>query len=704
MVLILQWNARSLVANGQEFKYFISSLPTTPDIICIQETWLSQKLDFSIYNYVSVRSDRKDGVGGGCATFIKKNIPFQVISKGREEEYIIIKIWTKQVKFSVVNYYNPCRRLDSDKLNQIVELASDHIVLCGDFNAHSSLWGGGKTDVNGLIIEQLLDEFDLVCINDGRSTRIDVHTGKSSALDLTLVSKEVAGICEWKLWEDSTMGSDHFPVLCKLYVRKDEREEGREDKWIFNKAMWGKFEYLCEVASSEIDLSQDIDEIDVKFKEVVLRVANLCIPKSKGKMNRKPVPWWTEECGKSIKVRNKAFKMLKNNLNFQRLIEYKKAQAQVRKVVKKAKRDSWREYCNKIGRTTPLGDVWGMIRKMRGIRKDWQYPVLKSGETIAVTNGEKAEIIAKALVEIHSSNNLSEAGKRGREVTRDAYPEALIRKESTEDAMDSPFTLSEMKRAIDKAKVTAPGKDQISYSMLKQFGILMQMKLLGLYNKSWEEGRLPISWKEAIIIPIAKPGKDPMNPANYRSIALMSHVGKIMEWMIVERMTFYIESKCLLSPYQSGFRKGRGTMDPVVCLETVIRKAMINKESVMAVFLDVEKAYDMAWKEGLLIKLDKMGIKGRTFNWVKSFLFERYIQVKIGTSVSNKFKVDNGTVMINDVFNKIKYDIGKSLFADDVALWKNGKSLLLVQEKIQKAVGLIEEWSYSWGFKFSVEK
>lgn len=153
------------------------------------------------------------------------------------------------------------------------------------------------------------------------------------------------------------------------------------------------------------------------------------------------------------------------------------------------------------------------------------------------------------MVEIHSSNNLSEAGKRGREVTRDAYPEALIRKESTEDAMDSPFTLSEMKRAIDKAKVTAPGKDQISYSMLKQFGILMQMKLLGLYNKSWEEGSLPISWKEAIIIPIAKPGKDSTNPANYRPIALTSHVGKIMERMIVERMTFYIESKYLVSSY-----------------------------------------------------------------------------------------------------------------------------------------------------------
>lgn len=420
-----------------------------------------------------------------------------------------------------------------------------------------------------------MEENELVCLNDGRKTRIDVHTGKGSALDLTLVSIEVAGICEWEIWEDSTIGSDHYPVLCKIYVGSDERVEEREAKWIFNKAKWEKFEYLCEVESSEIDLNQDIDKTDVKFREVVLRAAKLSIPRSKGKMNRKAVPWWTEECSKIIKERNRAFKRLKRTHNFQRLMEYKKAQAQVRKVVKKAKRNIWREYCSSIGRTTPLGDVWGMIRKMRGIRKDWQYPVLKSGAVIAVTNEEKAEIIVKALVEIYSSNNLSEASKRGREETRDAYPEALRRKESTEDAMDTPFTLREMNRAIDKSKVTAPGKDQICYSMLKHLGFLTQMKLLGLYNKVWVEGRLPISWKEAIIIPIAKPGRDPTNPANYRPIALTSHVGKIMERMIVERMTFYVENKGLLSLYQSGFRKGRGTMDPVVCLETEIRKAQI---------------------------------------------------------------------------------------------------------------------------------
>ena len=149
-------------------------------------------------------------------------------------------------------------------------------------------------------------------------------------------------------------------------------------------------------------------------------------------------------------------------------------------------------------------------------------------------------------------------------------------------------------------------------------------------------GELPTGWKDAVIIPIRKPGKDPSNPKNYRPIALTSHIGKIRERMITERLSFYMESRGILSPHQSGFRRGRGTMDPVLCLETEIRKAHVNKESVMAVFFDVEKAYDMVWKEGLMIKLNMIGIAGRTYNWIKYFLLDIFLQVRIGKALSGR--------------------------------------------------------------------
>uniref|UniRef100_A0A3Q3BE46 Reverse transcriptase domain-containing protein n=1 Tax=Kryptolebias marmoratus TaxID=37003 RepID=A0A3Q3BE46_KRYMA len=274
----------------------------------------------------------------------------------------------------------------------------------------------------------------------------------------------------------------------------------------------------------------------------------------------------------------------------------------------------------------------------------------------------------------------------------------------------------ELNNALKKTKNTAPGKDQIWYRMIRQLSEKSKDIILQLYNKIWMEGQLPINWKESIIIPIAKPGKDHSNPENYRPIALTSNLCKIMEKMINNRLGYYLNSKGYISKYQSGFRKGRSTNDPTLCLEHDIRRAQVNKESVVAIFFDIEKAYDMMWIDGLLIKLNKMGIKGRMINWIKDFLTNRKIQVRIGEGISGKYIVENGTpqgsiispllfsIMINDVFRDIGKDMGCSLFADDGAVWKRGKNVDFIVRKIQEVIIEIENWALQWGFRFSVDK
>ncbi len=132
-----------------------------------------------------------------------------------------------------------------------------------------------------------------------------------------------------------------------------------------------------------------------------------------------------------------------------------------------------------------------------------------------------------------------------------------------------------------------------------------------MYNKLWKEGKLPKTWKHSIIVPIVKPGKDRSEATSYRPIASSLLTSNKMERLIVNRLAYEIESKELFTQYQSGFRKGRTTMDSILFLESEIRKAQINKEVVIGEFVDVGKAYDMIWKEGLLIKMENMGILGR---------------------------------------------------------------------------------------------
>ncbi len=212
------------------------------------------------------------------------------------------------------------------------------------------------------------------------------------------------------------------------------------------------------------------------------------------------------------------------------------------------------------------------------------------------------------------------------------YKELIQSEEYYNDQINITFTKTELNRSLRKTKKSAPGMDQICYLMINHLSELSKDVLLKMYNKIWEEGKIPQSWKESVIVPIRKPGKDCTNPGNYRPIDLTSNVGKIMEKMVNERLMYHVENNTFFSKYQSGFRRGRNTMDPAVCLEHEIRKAQINRESVVAVFFDIEKAYDMMWREGLLIKLCKLGIKGQMYRWINIFLSGRAIKVRIGNS------------------------------------------------------------------------
>lgn len=93
---LLQLNARSLIANGQEFKKFIAESEVKPAIVCIQKTWPQLHLDFILPGYESVRYDTDENQGGGCATFIRDGIAFRRITTSTEMECVITEIWEKR--------------------------------------------------------------------------------------------------------------------------------------------------------------------------------------------------------------------------------------------------------------------------------------------------------------------------------------------------------------------------------------------------------------------------------------------------------------------------------------------------------------------------------------------------------------------------------------------------------------------------------
>ena len=158
----------------------------------------------------------------------------------------------------------------------------------------------------------------------------------------------------------------------------------------------------------------------------------------------------------------------------------------------------------------------------------------------------------------------------------------------------------ELKQALQKFNNSAAGPDEVHYNLLTHLPESVLSVLLKVYNSIWESKTFPPSWREAVVAPIAKAGKDPKNPTNYRPIALTSCLCKTMERMVNARLMWCLESEGHLCDVRCGFRKNRSTVDHLVRFESFVREAFIKKEHVVAIFGNLEKAYDTTWKHGIL--------------------------------------------------------------------------------------------------------
>jgi len=73
-----------------------------------------------------------------------------------------------------------------------------------------------------------------------------------------------------------------------------------------------------------------------------------------------------------------------------------------------------------------------------------------------------------------------------------------------------------------------------------------------------------------------------------------------MERMITNRLVWYLEHNKIITPAQCGFRKQRSTSDHLVCLESFVRDAFVQRQHAVAVSFDLEKAYERTWKFGIM--------------------------------------------------------------------------------------------------------
>ena len=704
---ILQWNANSLVAHVHELKHYLDSIPSLPDIICVQETFLKPTLDINILGYTVIRQDGKNG-RGGVATFIRNGTIYSDVQLFENIEGVSVLVESLSGPIRIFNFYiSPSSFFDESFFSHIFE--QDQIIVCGDFNAKSTLWGSPKADSRGKSLENILQKTDVVVLNTGSPTRY--FKQGYSHIDLSFSSPNIANLTNWEVLE-KTCGSDHNLVQLDLstYICNENTNRPR---WVYSKADWPLFSALCDKNLAELDLDDELEELNESITEAIIMAAEASIPTSSGKGKKRHAYFWNEKCSIAVKDRDRAKRALKVDSPVQQFVEYKKLKALATKTIKTEKRKSWRSFCSSLSHRTKLSKVWNVIKNLNNKNKSSLSALKTEKGEFAKTDFDKANVLGNHYSKISSTSNYTERFRKHKEEFESKNANIFCHRTDNSSVLNLPFKMGELKKALKKCKNTTPGQDRLSYEMFKHMSDYGQNIVLGFYNRIWEKGYIPKAWRHALVVPILKPNKIKTDPASYRPIALTSNFCKLMERMIVKRMNWFLEKYNLLNKFQSGFRKGRNTIDQLLRLSDTILKSLANKSFVLAVFFDFEKAYDMVWREAVLYKLNNLGVDGNLFNWISVFLENRTFQVSVGSSTSKSFRLENGLpqgsvispvlflVAINDL---CPTNVHFSLFADDTAVWKSGRNLKFLQKQIQQTINYIQNWCENWGFKISVVK
>ena len=176
-------------------------------------------------------------------------------------------------------------------------------------------------------------------------------------------------------------------------------------------------------------------------------------------------------------------------------------------------------------------------------------------------------------------------------------------------------------------------------------------------------------------------------------------------------MYAFLDSNRLISTRQSGSRPGDSCIYQLISITSDIYKNFENQDETRAVFLDISKAFDKVWHEGLIYKLKSNGISGNLLSFFDDYIKNRFQRVTLNGTESDWRSISAGVpqgsvlgpllflVYINDLTENIKSQM--RLFADDSSIFTPVKTVEVTHEQLVKDLETVSNWGYQWKMVFN---
>ena len=266
-----------------------------------------------------------------------------------------------------------------------------------------------------------------------------------------------------------------------------------------------------------------------------------------------------------------------------------------------------------------------------------------------------------------------------------------------------PVTQTEVEPLIKQIEISKSSSiDNLSSRIIKDAFIALLPQVTYMFNLSIEKSVFPTSWKLAKITPLQKDGNK-QDVSNLRPVSLLPLPGKMLERIIHNQLTKYLETFQILNKHQSGFRKHHSTIATISAFTDDIARKINNGNLTYALFVDFRKAFDVIDHNILLKKLTKLGLSARSVCWFTSYLCNRKQLTLVNNAMSSILPITTGVpqgsilgpllflIFINDIETSIKHSNIK-LYADDTALYKASNDSNISQLRLQSDINSLKVW------------
>ncbi|OAQ59004.2 endonuclease/exonuclease/phosphatase [Pochonia chlamydosporia 170] len=281
------------------------------------------------------------------------------------------------------------------------------------------------------------------------------------------------------------------------------------------------------------------------------------------------------------------------------------------------------------------------------------------------------------------------------------------------------LTLVEIEKVLAAKPWKAPGEDGLPAMVWRRLWPVVKHRVWTLFDRSLRDGVVPHQWKSARIIPLKKPDKGDYTVAKaWRPISLLSTLGKIMEAVVAERISYAVETSGLLPANHFGARKRRSAEQALLLLQEHIYKAWWAGKVLSLISFDVKGAYNGVCKERLLQRMIARGIPGGQVRWTDAFCSGKTACVVVNGHTSERRELSRsglpqGSPLSPILFlffnadlvqRKINANGGSIAFVDDYTAWVTGPTADDNRADIQSIIDDALKWEARSGATFEADK